>query len=762
MEKKIWLGLALLLLLPLAWAAKTITVTEGDLVKLSPQVKDVDNDAVKFSYSAPLNDSTGEWQTDLEDAGTYVIEINASDGKSFSNKEVVLVVKNKNQPPKIEVPGKIEAHEGDKIESPVKISDPDKDELKVSYSKFFSGDSTVYGFASAGEYNITVTAEDGEFKEEKIFTIVIKDTNLAPEIKEIKPAEKEEIKEDALYQFAVKAEDADGDKLSYLWKLNGVEASRESSFSRYFRFNDSGVYAIEVAVSDGRGGVTTTKSELTVKNVNRAPKLPAFGEIKVKEGEEMKLNLSEKDEDGQVIIYTIDAPLDNKGYWKTDFKSAGKYEVKVLASDGEKEVWGIAKTIVEDVDLPPVMEKIGNLNVKEGEELAQEIKADDPDGDKVKIEIENLPSGAELNNNTLRWKPGFDFFQRKSNFFTNFLSQIKLERVMILQTKNVNLEITACGKEKCVNQTVLIVVENTNRVPVIEELANLKVKETEEVLVLPKGTDSDGNRIRWRFSAPLDAQGRWKTDYNSAGDYTAIVTASDGYLSSEKTIQITVEEVNRPSTIKIDEEVFRLKEGDGVEFNVQAVDPDAKENVTKVLVEGLPKGASFSQGLFAWIPGYDSASSKDKAKIKLFGLLSKEKTGKEYKINFIAKDGELETKHPVSIIVYDINQKPEIEKIVKDKKGDIKVGEAVIFEVSASDKDNETLKYNWNFDGHKVAGKEKIKYAFKTPGVKTITVAVSDGLAVTEKTVQVKVAAEKKVAKVAVKKAAVPAKKIIK
>ena len=756
MEKKIWLGLALLLLLPLALAAKTITVTEGDIVKLSPQAKDVDNDAVKFSYSAPLNDSTGEWQTDLEDAGTYVISINASDGKSFSNKEVVLVVKNKNQPPKIEVPGKIEVNEGNKIESPVKISDPDKDELKVSYSKFFNGDFIVYGFASAGEYNISVTADDGEFKEEKQFTMVIKDTNLAPEIKEIKPAEKEEIKEDALYQFAVKAEDADGDKLSYLWKLNGMEASRESSFARYFSFNDSGIYAIEVAVSDGRGGVTTKKTELTVKNFNRAPKLPTFGEVKIKEGEEVKLNLSEKDEDGKMIVYTIDAPLDTKGYWKTNFESAGKYEVKVLASDGEKEVMGMAKITVGDVDLPPMIETIGVLTIKEGEKLVKEIKADDPDGDKVKIEIKNLPSGAELEKNVLGWAPGFDFVQRKNNFFTNFLSLIKLERVMILQTKKVNLEITACGKEKCVNQTVLIVVENTNRAPVIEESANLKVKENEAVTVLPKGTDLDGNRIKWRFSAPLDAQGKWKTDYTSAGNYTATIIASDGYLSSEKNFLITVEEVNRPSTLKIDGEVFRLREGDGVEFNVQAIDPDAKENITKVFIENLPKGASFSDGRFSWIPSYDTASNKDKTKIKLFGFLPKEKTGKEYKVNFIAKDGELETKHPISIIVYDINQKPEIEKIVKDTKGDIKVGEAVIFEAFGSDKDNETLKYNWNFDGHTVAGKEKIKYAFKTPGVKTIKVAVSDGRAVTEKTVQVKVVAEKKVV---VKTAAPPAKK---
>ena len=756
MEKTIWLGLALLLLLPLAWAAKTITVTEGDLVKLSPQAKDADNDAVKFSYSAPLNDFTGEWQTDLEDAGTYVININASDGKSFSNKEVVLVVKNKNRPPKIEAPMKIEVKEGDKIESPAKISDPDNDELKVSYSKFFNGDFTAYSFASAGEYNVTVTADDGEFKEEKQFTIVIKDTNLVPEIKEIKPAEKEEIKEDVLYQFAVKAEDADGDKMSYLWKLNGVEASRESSFSRYFSFNDSGIYAIEVAVSDGRGGVTAKKSELTVKNVNRAPKLPIFGEIKIKEGEEVKLNLSEKDEDGQLIMYTIDAPLDNKGYWKADFKSAGEYEIAVLASDGEKEVRGMAKITAEDVDLPPVIETIGALTVKEGERLVKEIKADDPDGDKVKIEIKDLPSGAELENNVLRWAPGFELVQRKNNFFTNFLSRIKLERVMILQTKNVNLRITACGKEKCANQSIPITVENTNRAPVIEDLTNLKVKENEAVTVLPKGTDLDGNRIKWRFSAPLDAQGRWKTDYASAGNYTATITASDGYLSSEKNVQIAVEEVNRPSTLKIDGEMFRLREGDGVEFNVQAIDPDAKENVTKVFIENLPKGASFSQGLFAWIPGYDAASSKDKTKIKLFDLLPKEKIGKEYKVTFIAKDGELETKHPISIIVYDINQQPEIEKIVKDKKGDIKVGGAVIFEAFASDKDNEALEYNWNFDGHKVAGKEKIKYAFKTPGIKIITVAVNDGRAVTEKTVQVKVAAEKKAA---VKTIAPPAKK---
>lgn len=68
-----------------------ITVTEGDLLKVTTVSKDPDGDTLTYTFSEPLNDK-GEWQTQKGDAGKYTAKITASDGKSETTKEILIVV----------------------------------------------------------------------------------------------------------------------------------------------------------------------------------------------------------------------------------------------------------------------------------------------------------------------------------------------------------------------------------------------------------------------------------------------------------------------------------------------------------------------------------------------------------------------------------------------------------------------------------------------------------------------------------------------
>ncbi len=69
-----------------------IVVNETDFVDIKPNITDPDNDTLNFTFSDPLNES-GQWQTEVGDAGTYPITVTVSDGESTSSMQFFLVVK---------------------------------------------------------------------------------------------------------------------------------------------------------------------------------------------------------------------------------------------------------------------------------------------------------------------------------------------------------------------------------------------------------------------------------------------------------------------------------------------------------------------------------------------------------------------------------------------------------------------------------------------------------------------------------------------
>src|SRR3989339_1367162 len=108
------------------------TFVENDLIKINPIINDPDKDKTFIYYSAPLNES-GEWQTDLGDSGIYYTKIIVSDGVYQTEKNLTLIIKNKNQFPIIKNKT-ITVKEGELINLSKLISDPDGDSLTISYS----------------------------------------------------------------------------------------------------------------------------------------------------------------------------------------------------------------------------------------------------------------------------------------------------------------------------------------------------------------------------------------------------------------------------------------------------------------------------------------------------------------------------------------------------------------------------------------------------------------------------------------------------
>ncbi len=156
-----------------------ITVKEGELVKVEPKATDPDKDEISFIFEQPLN-SEGEWQTKEGDAGEYELEVSAWDGKDSATKKVRIVVEPSNRPPVITGVEDITVKEGDTITLNPEVTDPDGDEVTVTYSGWMNTNTYTTTYEDAGEHQVTITASDGKTTTTKTITITVEDVNRPP------------------------------------------------------------------------------------------------------------------------------------------------------------------------------------------------------------------------------------------------------------------------------------------------------------------------------------------------------------------------------------------------------------------------------------------------------------------------------------------------------------------------------------------------------------------------------------------------------
>ena len=714
-------------------AAKTFYVMETDLVKIKVEASDPDGDKIVYYYSPPLDDQ-GEWQTGYDDAGKHDLEITASDGVNQVKQEVVIIVDNKNQAPKLSE-DKISVKETQTINLKEIVSDPDDDPLSFKFnSPFDSNGEWQTGFDDGGSFVTVFEVNDGEFTEMFRVEVSVLNTNQAPEIiSTFYDGKILNIEEDETLEFDVQAVDGDNDELSYHWKFNGEIVGEGSSGEYYLDYESAGEHLLELVITDGTLS-TENAWTIIVENVNRKPFLELL-QITVKEGEKIYLDLPDVDLDGDSLSYSFENPLNNEGEWLTDYDDAGKYKLEVVASDGEFSVSEDVEIIVLDVDRAPTLDLPDRVDVKEGEELVWEVDTVDPDNDKVKISFSGFPEvfGFDEKTKTLTWEPDYDFIKRKGNFVSNLWNRLRLEH-FILKKRSFPIEVTACGKELCTSGKVNLFVYNVNRMPEFIEFGNFTVKELDSVDLNLEAVDPDGDIVKVYYGWPLNKRsGKWKTSYEDQDVYSVEVTATDGKLMNTKTVNLQVLKNNREPTLKIKRDKWIVNENEEFSFWVSASDPDNDE--LKIRLDNLPSGAAFNEGLFTWTADYDTVSEKTDSFLN--NLISKysswnKKFSKEEEtvfLSFVASDGEAETIHPVEVVVKNVNQKPEILDYLPEDEITVKTGGKTAFHVAAKDLDNDQLRYEWNLGlrQQKVSGTDTITRTFTSPGKKKVKVTVSDG-----------------------------------
>ena len=691
---------------------ETIEVNEGDFIRIKVKALDEDGDPLIYSFSKPLNES-GQWQTTYGDYGKYTINVTASDGKNQTTKELKIVVNKVNWPPILKEIRDVVISETDIVKINPKATDQEGDDITYKISNPIGNDGVWQtDYEDAGEYDVTVTASDQEHSVKEEFLLTVENLNRDPVIKYSSPNESDiNIDEDEEIEFEVFADDLDGEKLSFLWLLDGKEVSADNNYEYYADYDSAGTHKVRVDVSDEET-ILRREWNIEVDNVNRAPVLDPIEDITVNENETVVVSFTASDPDEDDVRYSITEPIGDDKEWKTTFDDAGEYEIEVTVSDGKLIDTQIVKITVLDVDRAPVFKKVDEIAITEEEKLIIKLKAEDPDGDDVTFESDSLPYGASLDDNKFEFSPTYETVQKPESWFNSVLKALHLDNLFYKDYKDFVVTFVASGKEKSTAQDINIRVNHVNRAPLLLDIEDVAINETNIIKIKPRAIDYDNDRLKFTISDPIGNDGKWKTDFDDNGEYTITVTVSDGKLEDSKDFTVFVNNLNRqPEFEKI--KSVKANEDELVLIKPVITDPDGDS--VELSIDEPPAGAELEDGLLKWTPDFDT-TVRD--------------IDKDVVISFTATDrwGGV-AKQDAVVTIKNVNRPPVVLNASPIKSSTAYLGVPSYFAAVPYDYDNDTLYYTW-----KLGVFERVKNAplilkrtFTMEGPKTVKLLISDG-----------------------------------
>lgn len=245
------------------------------------------------------------------------------------------------------------------------------------------------------------------------------------------------------------------------------------------------------------------------------------------------------------------------------------------------------------------------------------------------------------------------------------------------------------GKSEA-TQDVKIIVRKFNHPPVLEKIDDFVVEEGKTIVLEPKASDIDGDKLTFSYSGFMGS-GEKEATFNDAGTYTVTVTASDGEKYASQNITITVKNVNRAPALEPLSDMA-VTEKDLVKITPKAADPDGDQIVYE-----------FSKPL--------NEKGEWQTKQGDYG---------DYKITVTASDGEKTDAKTISILVDYLDRPPVFEKIE-----DITVneGDLIIIRPLAFDPEKKDIKFTYGG----FMNSELYKTTFNDAGTYKETITASDG-----------------------------------
>lgn len=322
----------------------TATFTEGDVIQVREDIAmSPDGNPITYTYTAPL-DANGRWETQIGDAGTYLITITASDGNLETSRQIRLIVEPSNLPPVISNFADVTVNEGETLTLSPTVTDPDGDNVTITYSGFTNSSTRAVDFGEAGEHTVTLTATDGFHTVTETITVTVNAVNRPPVLA---PIDTITVIEGELVTVSPEASDPDGDDVT----LNfGLPLNASGQWQT--EVGDAGTYDADVVATDGELNTSRTV-RIVVESSNRPPTLSVPAVIEVEETETISINPVISDPDGDPLVVTYSGFMTTSSY-RTDYGDAGNYTVTVTVTDGIHNVSEDVSIIIHKRNRPPV------------------------------------------------------------------------------------------------------------------------------------------------------------------------------------------------------------------------------------------------------------------------------------------------------------------------------------------------------------------------------------------------------------------------
>ncbi len=419
--------------------------------------------------------------------------------------------------------------------------------------------------------------------------------------------------------------------------------------------------------------------------------------ITVDETELVSLKPIARDEDKDVLSYSFTEPLDQEGKWQTNYGDAGRYNIIITVSDGQLSTSKDVLLVVKKKNIPPEIHSFipeqTSLKIDEGQKITFSINATDLNKDDL----------------TYTWEFDNEFISRDESF--TYQSDYTDSGIH-------TLKVSVSDGDAEEEQQWAIIINKVDRRALLDNINDVEIDEGNTVkLNLP---NFEQYNLEYTISDPIGDDNIWETTYKDEGVYKVKITIKDNKFTASKTVRVTVNDLDRPPTLKPIANAW-LKEGQKVTIELEASDPDQDD--IEILAESLPPGAVINENVFTWTTDHKTVKKEDLIDRALdkFHILYH-----PFRIEFIAKSKQLESRQSVLIMVKDINQQPVLEDLGKII---INEGEELILEPVASDLDRDKITYSYSG----WIDVDRYQSDYDDAGTYKVKVTASDGFLTDEK-----------------------------
>jgi methyl coenzyme M reductase subunit C len=582
-----------------------------------------------------------------------------------------------------------------------------------------------------GVYSINITVSDGIAIDYEVITVTVNEVNQPPVLNAIG---NKIVNELTTLSFTATASDSDLPAQTLTFSLgpgapSGASITSGGAFSwTPTESQGPGVYSINITVSDGTA-IDFEVITVTVNEVNQPPVLNPIGSKAVNELSTLTFTATASDSDipAQTLTFSLGpgapsgASITSGGAFSwtpTEAQGPGVYSINVTVSDGVVIDYEIISVTVYEVNVAPVLNPIGSKAVNELSTLSFTATASDAD-----IPLQTLtfslgagaPSGASITSGgAFSWTP----------------TEAQGPGVY-------SINITVSDGVAIDYEVISVTVYEVNQPPVLDPIGNKNVNELTTLSFTATASDADIPAQTLTFAlgpgapsgASITSGGAFSwtpTEAQGPGVYSINITVSDGVAIDYEVISVTVYEVNvAPVLSPIGPK--SINELSTLSFTAVASDSDIPaQTLTFSLGPGAPSGASItSGGAFSWTPTEAQGPGV-------------------YSINITVSDGTAIDYEIITVTVYEVNTPPVLDPI-----GPKSVAEenTLSFTATASDSDlpAQTLTFSLGPgapSGASITSGGAFSWTpteAQGPGVYSINITVSDGIAIDYEVISVTV-----------------------